>query len=45
VVRGDTLAAIAKRYYGDPNRWRQIAAANHVTDPATLRIGVVLTIP
>lgn len=45
VVRGDTLAAIAKRYYGDPARWPAIAKANKVTDPKSLRVGQQLLIP
>jgi len=45
VVRGDTLAAIAKRYYGDARRWPAIAEANRVTDPKSLKVGQKLLIP
>jgi nucleoid-associated protein YgaU len=45
VIAGDTLAALAKHYYGDPGRWPEIAARNQVTDPRLLRIGQRLTIP
>lgn len=45
VVKGDTLWAIAVRFYGDGNQWRRIATVNNVTDPRTLRVGAVLTIP
>jgi nucleoid-associated protein YgaU len=45
VVKGETLAGIAKRYYGDARRWPEIAQRNHVTDPGALRIGQRLSIP
>lgn len=45
VRRGDTLSQIAAQAYGDPTRWREIAAANRIADPRTLAPGAVLTIP
>lgn len=45
VVRGDTLWAIAGRFYGDPLQWRRIADANGITVPKLLQVGKVLTIP
>ncbi len=42
---GDTLGAIARRVLGDPSRWQEIANANNITDPRTLQIGTVLTLP
>jgi len=45
VKRGDTLSAIAEVAYGDATQWRAIAAANGISDPRTLTIGMVLTIP
>ena len=48
VVRGDTLGAIAKRYYGRSDRWRDIHAANRsviAPDPDRLVPGQVLVIP
>lgn len=45
VRRGDTLSAIAAQSYGDPSQWREIAAANAITDPRMLEPGLVLTIP
>jgi len=41
---GDTLAAIARRYYGEDSGWRKIAEANEI-DPAALRVGQRLTVP
>ena len=45
VARGDTLGGIAEKAYGDPSRWRDIAAANAIDDPRTLELGAVLVIP
>ena len=48
VKAGDTLAAIAKRYYGSEGKWRRILAANRDrigSDARRLKIGVVLIIP
>lgn len=43
--RGDTLSRIAEQAYGDPAPWREIARANHITDPRVLEPGQVITIP
>ena len=46
VVRsGDRLDTIAAEEFGDPAKWRLIASANNLTDPASLTPGQVLTIP
>jgi LysM repeat protein len=45
VSRGETLYRIAKRYYGDPERWRVIADANGIAKPSDLRVGMTLLIP
>lgn len=45
VVAGDTLWSIAVRYYGNGNRWTDIAAANGITDPRLLFPGTILRIP
>jgi len=46
VVSGDTLSAIAKKYYGEstPALWDLIRKANNMTND-NLKIGQVLTIP
>lgn len=44
VAQGETLWVIAERYYGDGNRYRDIAVASGV-DPESLGVGEVLTIP
>jgi LysM repeat protein len=45
VRRGDTLAQIAVRFYGDAKRYVDIARANNITNPAAIRVGQVLRIP
>lgn len=45
MLAGDTLASIAYAEYGDPRRWRAIAAANRIVDPLRLAPGTVLQIP
>ena len=45
VVAGDTLSKIAKKFYGDGNLFRIIAAANGIDDPNVISIGQVLVIP
>ena len=47
IVDGDTLPALAERYLGDANRYREIYAANRdlLPSPDILPIGVTLRIP
>lgn len=45
VQRGQTLAAIAAREYGDPRAWRTIAEANGIDDPLSLVPGTRLLLP
>ena len=45
VVKGDTLWGIARMMYGDGNRWRAIADANHLADTNKIEIGQRLVIP
>jgi hypothetical protein len=45
VVSGDTLWAIAERFYGDGSRYQAIADASGVSNPDLIYPGQVLTIP
>lgn len=45
VVEGETLSLLAAREYGDPARWRTIAAANDIDDSRTLVPGRTLVLP
>ncbi|WP_418222798.1 GH25 family lysozyme [Clostridium isatidis] len=45
VVKGDTLWAIAKKYYGDGNRYPEIARVNNIANPNIISVGQKLLIP
>jgi hypothetical protein len=45
VLQGETLTAIAFRYYSDPAMWRPLAVSNGIDNPRVLFAGQQLTIP
>ncbi len=45
VEPGDTLWAVAERFYGDGNRYHEIANASGIDNPDVIGVGQVLTIP
>ena len=47
VVAGDSLSRIAKRYYGDANKWPRIFEANRsiISNPDLIHPGQRLVIP
>ncbi|HYH46130.1 MAG TPA: LysM peptidoglycan-binding domain-containing protein [Thermoanaerobaculia bacterium] len=45
VVQGETLSAIAGRFYENPQMWRPIAIENGIDDPRALATGQSLLIP
>jgi nucleoid-associated protein YgaU len=47
VASGDTLSALAKRYYGDASKYNQIFEANRdqLSDPDKIQVGQKLKIP
>jgi nucleoid-associated protein YgaU len=45
VAVGQTLGAIAHRYYTDSTQWREIADANAIDDPRRMMPGRQLTVP
>jgi nucleoid-associated protein YgaU len=45
VKTGDTLSALAARFLGSSNRWRDIVAANPGVTPETLKAGQSIVIP
>jgi nucleoid-associated protein YgaU len=45
VVSGDTLWAIAERFYGDGSQYPKIASANGIANPDLIMVGQELTIP
>lgn len=45
VVHGDTIWAIAQRYYGNGSRYSGIAKANGISNPNIINVGQKLLIP
>ena len=47
VAKSDTLYSLARQYYGDHHRWKEIYGANRsaISDPNMIRIGQRLVIP
>ncbi|MEK7414303.1 MAG: LysM domain-containing protein, partial [Planctomycetota bacterium] len=45
VVRGETLASIARQKLGDAKRWKDILMANPGLNPAAIRVGQELILP
>ena len=45
VQSGDNLSKIAKRFYGDANKYREIAQANGISDPDKIQVGQDLKLP
>jgi S-formylglutathione hydrolase FrmB len=44
VAAGDTLSALASRFYGDASLYPQIASVNGISDPAAINPGQVLVV-
>ena len=45
VRRGDSLFSIARKFYGDGEKYAQLASYNGLTNPNVLEVGQVLRIP
>ncbi len=46
VIAGETLERLATRYFGDPQRWREIHQFNpSIKDPSLLAIGLRIRVP
>ncbi|MBS2076963.1 LysM peptidoglycan-binding domain-containing protein, partial [Mycobacterium tuberculosis] len=45
VVAGETLSALALRFYGDAELYRLIAAASGIADPDVVNVGQRLIMP
>ncbi|MGE5679539.1 MAG: LysM peptidoglycan-binding domain-containing protein [Bacillota bacterium] len=45
VQSGETLSAISKKYFGNPNRYNEIAQYNNINNPDKIQPGQELKIP
>jgi N-acetyl-anhydromuramyl-L-alanine amidase AmpD len=45
IKSGDTLGKVAKKFYGDPQKYTLISKANGIRDPNKIKLGQVLDIP
>ncbi len=45
VKAGDTLSAIARRFFGADVSWQELARVNNITNPSSLQIGQRLLLP
>lgn len=47
VAKGDSLSKIAKKFYGNANRWKEIHQANldTIKNPDLIKVGQVIVIP
>ena len=45
VVKGDTLWGIAKRFYGNGMKYKELAEYNHISNPNLIRVGQKIKIP
>jgi osmotically-inducible protein OsmY len=45
IQSGDTLSAIALKYFGDAGKYRDIAHHNNISDPDAIQVGQKLRIP
>jgi nucleoid-associated protein YgaU len=45
IKSGDTLSAISLLFYGNANKYPQIAKANNLADPNNVPIGTTLSLP
>lgn len=45
IVKGDTLSAIARKFYGDASLYPKLAAANNIKNPNLIITGHTITIP
>lgn len=42
---GDNLSKISQRFYGNANKYQQIAQANSIPDPDKIKVGQTIKIP
>ena len=45
IKSGDNLSRVSKLFYGDPNKYEQIAKANNISNPDRIQAGQKINIP
>jgi nucleoid-associated protein YgaU len=45
IKAGDTLSAISKLFYGNANKYPEVAKANGIADANTIRVGTTIQLP
>ena len=45
IHEGQSLWGLAYEEYGDPEKWKEIAKENHITDPLRIKAGQILRLP
>lgn len=45
IEKGEYLSKIAKQYYGDPQRWRELALINRAPNPNHVEVGEEILVP
>ncbi len=45
IKAGDTLSKISKEFYGDANKYMDIAKANNISNPDKIQVGQEINIP
>lgn len=45
IHEGQSLWGLAYEEYGDPEKWKEIARENHITDPLRIKVGQILRLP
>jgi len=45
IEKGEYLSKLAKQYYGDPQRWRELALINRAPNPDHIEVGEEILVP
>jgi nucleoid-associated protein YgaU len=45
IKSGDNLSKVSKLFYGDPNKYEQIAKANNISNPDRIQPGQKINVP
>jgi len=45
IEKGEYLSLLAKKYYGDPQRWRELALINRAPNPDHVEVGEEILVP